>query len=73
MNRDRAYENLANAIILQAMRDYTEGSEITKRECTNFFKSDWFEVLTDVSPDYILKVCESGWKYKASTKGVNDE
>ena len=54
----QGYEQLANAIIIRAVKDYKSGSERTKAECRKFFYSDWFKSLTNVHPDYIMKVCE---------------
>ncbi len=64
------YQALADAIVLQAVRDYREAmAEIQKEkydysmleaqrtvdEVKRFFKSDWFGVLTDVDPDLLLE------------------
>ena len=61
------YNDLANAIVAQAVKDYKralrqikrhpdhERAAITKRECEEFFFSEWFRVLTDMDPDYLLK------------------
>ena len=61
------YENLANAIILSAVRDYRK---VLKRLSINpksksaaadaaslerFFFSGWFEVLTDLDPNYLVR------------------
>ena len=56
----KSYENLANAIILQAMKDYVDGYRT--EECRKFFKSDWFKTLTNIDGDYIIKLCNSGIK-----------
>ena len=50
------YENLANAIVLQAVKDYRltdDEAELTEIE--RFFRSDWFGVLTDVDPEYLIR------------------
>lgn len=50
------YENLANAIVLQAVKDYRltdDEAELAEIEC--FFRSDWFGVLTDVDPEYLIR------------------
>ena len=53
------YENLANAIIIQAAEDYRRALESdnrgTQREIERFFRSDWFIVLTDLNPELLLK------------------
>lgn len=56
LTEKECYENLANAIILQAVKDYPSRT----KDVENFFHSDWFSVLTNISPDYIIKVCQSG-------------
>ena len=52
------YEELANAIILQAVKDWRaavrtqkkhprcQSAQITRAECECFFLSEWFEALT---------------------------
>ena len=52
---NRGYEDLANAIILQAVKDYKNG--YSRGEIERFFNSQWFKTLTNVSPDYIMKIC----------------
>ena len=54
------YENLANAIILQAVMDYrmalkamnrnarNRDADGTRVECERFFQSGWFSALTDL-------------------------
>lgn len=48
------YEKLANAIVLQAVRDWRDGSEEDKREVEHFFHSSWFSVLTRLEPDILI-------------------
>lgn len=49
------YENLANAIIVQACKDYrlTENEAVLK-EIENFFHSELFSVLTSLDPDLLI-------------------
>jgi hypothetical protein len=50
------YENLANAIIMQAVKDYrntTSPSEINSIE--RFFRSELFSALTSVDPEFLIK------------------
>lgn len=50
------YEKLANAIIMQAAKDYrntNNSSDIASIE--RFFRSDWFSVLTSVDPEFLIK------------------
>ena len=60
------YENLANAIIVQAASDYRTALKKLKRnpknkdamteamECERFFRSDWYEYLTSVDGEYLI-------------------
>lgn len=50
----RAYENLANAIIIQAVKDIRHGNKYEK-DARRFMESDWFEVLSKVDGRTILK------------------
>jgi len=52
---NKGYENLANAIILQAIKDYKENYH--RDEVERFIWSDWFRALTDVAPERIMKIC----------------
>ena len=57
---DEAYERLAAAIVVQAVRDYkgalrkeargkaTDSTQGTIISCEHFFKSDWFQMLSDL-------------------------
>jgi hypothetical protein len=60
------YENLANAIVMQAVKDYRGAAKSLKRhpnsnarsvlnECERFFLSGWFEALTGANGEFILK------------------
>ena len=50
------YENLANAIILQAVKDYRlTDNEAELKEIERFFRSDWFSVLTSLDPDLLIQ------------------
>ena len=60
------YERLANAIILQAVKDYrnalkrlkkhpeNEDDLYTKHEVERFFRSDWYKLLTTVAPEMLI-------------------
>lgn len=52
---DKGYEALASAIVLQAVKDYKRGYR--RDEVENFIYSEWFKTLTNIHPDYIMKVC----------------
>ena len=47
-------ENLANAIIVQAVRDYVSGYR--REEVLQFFNSDWYKILTDLPSECIIKI-----------------
>lgn len=57
-------ENLANAIILQAVKDYRKAlkgfslngksSAAVIADCERFFRSEWFKELTDVDGEYLI-------------------
>lgn len=61
-----AYENLANAIVLSAVEDYKAAlihlkkhpdsmaaqDEVRRHE--KFFYSDWYAMLTDLDPGYLI-------------------
>ena len=50
----KAYEDLANAIIIQAVKDIRQGNKYEK-DARRFLESDWFEVLSKVDGRTILK------------------
>ena len=66
----RAYENLANAVIGQAVKDYRQArAKLTKdaedvmalkmrRETERFFRSAWFGQLTSIDGEWLLKQFE---------------
>ena len=52
---DTPYENLANAIVLQAVKDYRlhdDEKELVSIE--RFFRSGWFGVLTNLDPELLI-------------------
>ncbi len=54
------WEELANAIILQAVKDYRKAlreiaSERTVTECEKFFRSQWFRVLTAIDGEMLIR------------------
>ena len=61
------YENLANAIVAQAARDYLAALKKLKKNPGNrtamddamrlekLFHSGWYGVLTSVDPDYLIR------------------
>lgn len=62
------YENLANAVVKQAVRDWQDayidlyfGSDRTawrKKECEKFFKGEWIKMLTKVDGEYLIKMAK---------------
>jgi len=62
-----AYEKLANAIVIQAAKDYRAAAKKLKRNPRNqaaqaeidsierFFRSQWYEVLTDVPGELLIR------------------
>ena len=64
---DDPYQQLANAIILAAVEDYRWAKKKLKKhptnkeaklmveDCEEFFRSDWFTVLSDLDGEDILK------------------
>ena len=61
------YENLANAIILQAVKDYRMALKCLKRnprdneaqrdkaEIERFFRSEWYSALTSVDGEMLIR------------------
>lgn len=71
MDTIKNYQNLANAIILQAVKDWRDAVRRLKRKpnnkqaldekasCEEFFLSEWFDILTDVyGPDLLRRLKE---------------
>lgn len=54
-----AYHALANAIVMQAVKDYQTALKYddtdVKNECERFFRSEWFSFLTDVDGEIIIR------------------
>ena len=68
---DNPYANLANAIVLQAVKDFRNCITVVKRNGRNkeqairemrkiveFIKSPWFRVLTNLDPQVLLEKLE---------------
>ena len=50
------YEKLAQAIIVQAVRDYRNSfSNQTRCSIERFFRSEWFMVLTNLDGEMLIK------------------
>lgn len=66
------YENLANAIVLQAVKDYRDALKRLKKkpgnqaamsdamECERFFRSGWYKALTSVDGEYLIQKLRKG-------------
>ena len=66
-----SYEKLANAIILQAVKDYRdalkkqkkrpcyEPAKYTITEVERFFRSDWYRELTSVDGNFLIEKLRS--------------
>ena len=64
---DRAYHELANAIVVKAVRDYQQSlisqhkkpgyskAEAREEECVRFFHSDFYRSITKVDGDWLMK------------------
>ena len=64
---DRNYEDLANAIVWQATKDYREalkklkkepkntGAKLTKLEVEIFLRSSWYRELTTLDPEILIE------------------
>ncbi len=64
---DDRYEDLANAIVLQAVKDYRDSSKRLKKypnkdtdlftiqEVEQFFRSDWYSTLTTIDPEILIR------------------
>ena len=51
---------LANAIILQAVKDYRHAySPLTRAEIKRFFRSEWFRALTPLDGEKIITKLEN--------------
>ena len=52
---DTPYENLANAIVLQAVKDYRlHDDEQELASIERFFRSGWFNTLTSIDSEMLI-------------------
>ena len=50
------YENLANAVVLQAVKDYrASDTPNAEKEIEKFFRSDWFHILTKIDGEWLIR------------------
>lgn len=64
---EEKYENLANAVVLTAVKDYraslrklnkhprNTAALYTKNEIESFFHSGWYKLLTNLDPEILIK------------------
>ena len=64
---DRNFEDLANGIVLQAVKDYREALEeldidsrnleakTTRVDVESFFRSNWYKELTSLDPEILIE------------------
>jgi len=74
MNDRQPWENLANAIVIQALNDYMALDKARRKRpedvyiqgkiyaLEKFFRSDWYHVLTDADADYLLEAMRKAGK-----------
>lgn len=66
----KGYEELANAIVYRAFRDYQKAlidlhfrpsdiwAERNRRDCVRFFHSEYFAQLSNLDGDYLMELAE---------------
>ena len=66
MRSEDPYQNLANAIVLSAVKDYRDALKKLKKKPNNklaadehddierFFRSGYFAILTEIDPEYLI-------------------
>lgn len=69
------YQELANAVVLQAVKDYRDAvkklsrgktntaAELMKNECERFFKSGHFNIFTELNGKVLLSQLEKEAEY----------
>lgn len=59
MSYNENYKELANAVVLQAVRDYraalSKDNIYRVRALEKFFRSDWFKVLCELNGEMIIE------------------
>ena len=73
------YQKLADAIKLQAVKDYKEALKMKKctlkkrriRDCESFFKSQWFCILNDADGEKIMNRIRKEVLNESSTNPTN--
>ena len=79
------YEQLANAIILQAVADYRVALKKIKAhpknreaisealEIEKFFRSGWYSILTDVDGEYLIRRLQDEIRQSESIRGKKNK
>ena len=74
------YKELANAIVEQAVDDYRRAlrgmtcygsytsSEKMVEDCENFFRSDYFHLLTDTDPELLITKLQEEYKNECNSR-----
>ena len=75
------YEDIANAIVLQAVTDYKnalvgisynrKSAEDVVRECEKFFRSNYFCLLTKVPGEYLIEKLRKEVQDESRTDSTN--
>ncbi len=70
-------EELANAIVVQAVKDYRDAlrgetikrkpPEYTIKECEDFFRSQWYSLLTKVDGEMLIKRLQEEYHNESNT------
>ena len=78
---NRAYQNLANAIVIQAVNDYRaalrgisynrRSAEANIKELEKFFRSDYYELLTKVKGEYLIEKLKEEYREEKLKDGCN--
>lgn len=72
---DAGYEALANAIVLQAVKDYRKAIRhfdlFTMGQIRYFFHSQWFQMLTSIDGDRLIKDIERRELYERAGNVCN--
>lgn len=77
------YQNLANAIILQAVDDYRRALrdqrcyghygtfKYMRQDCEDFFRSSYFQLLTKCDGEYLICRLKEEYKHECNSRAGN--
>lgn len=82
--KTKPYQNLANAIVMQAVIDYrkllrgepiieSKGRKVSLEEIEQFLSSDWFFTLTNVDGNKIIKRLKEEYENECKVNSANTE